>query len=197
MTEIISKHVSVAVFCGSKPGTDPRHMKTAEAFGRGLAERGMRMVYGGGRVGLMGEVARATRDAGGKVTGVIPEFLMKLEVGDTANELEITDSMHSRKQRMFELSDAFVSLAGGLGTLDETVEIITWKQLRLHAKPIIVLSEDGFWNGLPEMVQGFVVSGFAGEAAPDLFQVVPRLEDVFAILETVQPSAAESSGDRL
>lgn len=197
MTEITSKHVSVAVFCGSKPGTDPRHMKTAEAFGRGLAERGMRMVYGGGRVGLMGEVARATRDAGGKVTGVIPEFLMKLEVGDTANELEITDSMHSRKQRMFELSDAFVSLAGGLGTLDETVEIVTWKQLRLHAKPIIVLSEDGFWNGLPEMVQGFVTSGFAGEAALDLFQVVPRLEDVFAILETVQPSAAESSGDRL
>lgn len=189
MNDSTSPTLSVAVFCGSKPGLDPRHMAVAEALGRGMGERGMRLVYGGGRVGIMGQVASAVRQSGGDIAGVIPEFLMKREAGDTKIELEVTDSMHSRKRRMFDMSDAFVSLAGGLGTLDETVEIITWKQLGLHNKPILVLDDGGFWKGFADMVRHFTDTGFAYADANDLFQMVGSVEDVFRVLETVTPGA--------
>ncbi len=124
---------SVAVFCGASPGADPQFRAAARALGEGLARATIRLVYGGGRVGLMGTVADAALAAGGRVVGVIPEFLTRLEVAhEGVDEMIVTDSMHSRKQRMFELSDAFVCFAGGLGTLDETFEILTWKQLGLH-----------------------------------------------------------------
>lgn len=197
MNEKSSSALSVAVFCGSRPGADPKHLAAAKSLGWGLAERDMRLVYGGGRVGLMGAVAASVRENGGDVIGIIPEFLMKLEVGDTGNTLEVTDSMHTRKQRMFELSDAFVSLAGGLGTLDETVEIITWKQLRLHNKPIILLGEDGFWQGFSDLSRHFVDAGFASESSMALFEVVDNVNDVFRILEGVKPTDRAENADRL
>lgn len=186
---------AIAVFCGSKAGADPTHARSAELFGHEMAKRGIRLIYGGGRIGLMGLVARAVRDGGGQVTGVIPDFLMQLEVGDTENDvLEVTDSMHSRKLRMFELADAFVSLAGGLGTLDETIEIITWKQLRLHDKPIIVLNEGGYWDLLPTMVDKFIDGGFAGAKSRGLFEVVDDIDALFHALANA--SAAKNPGDK-
>ncbi len=189
---------SVAVFCGSKPGVDPQHLADAEIFGRGLAARQIRLIYGGGRVGLMGAVADAVTGAGGKATGVIPDFLMRRELGNTEIEqLEVTDSMHSRKRRMFELSDAFVSLAGGLGTLDETVEIITWRQLGLHDKPVIVLDRNGFWSPLSDMVAHFVDEGYAYAESAKLFTVVPTVEEVLELLETVPVASGGADPDKL
>ena len=188
---------SVAVFCGSKPGRDARHLATATSLGHGLAARGMQLVYGGGRIGLMGAVAEAVRGAGGDVIGIIPDFLMKLEVGDTRSTLEVTDSMHTRKRRMFDLADAFVTLAGGLGTLDETVEIITWKQLRLHDKPILILSENGAWDGLSAMIDDFVADGFAAADSAKLFTIVRSVEELFLALESAPTAAQEADSDRL
>jgi len=179
---------AIAVFCGSKPGHDPRHREAAVALGRGMAERQIRLVYGGGRVGLMGAVADAVQEGGGMVTGIIPDFLMQREVGNAkVDTMEVTDSMHSRKQRMFELSDAFVTLAGGLGTLDETIEIITWKQLRLHNKPVIVISIDGYWDMLKAATKGFTDAGYAYASDADLFTVVDSVEAAFEVLENFQP----------
>ena len=189
---------SIAVFCGSKPGNDPVQMAAARALGRGMAERGIRLVYGGGRVGLMGAVADAAQEAGGAVTGVIPEFLMKRELGnDRIDALEVTDNMHSRKQRMFELADAFVTLAGGLGTLDETVEVITWKQLRLHSKPIVVISIDGHWDFLRDATRNFTKTGFAYASAVELFDVVTSVAGAFRALEGTLPGTGGGSEDKL
>ena len=174
---------SVAVFCGSQPGSDPAYRQAATVLGRGLAEAGLRLVYGGGRIGLMGALADAALAAGGAVTGVIPEFLTQLEVAhpDVA-ELVVTDSMHSRKQRMFELSDAFVSLPGGLGTLDETIEIITWRQLRLHMKPVLICDVAGSAAPLVGAIEGAIDRDFAKPWARTLFEVLPGPEAVVARL---------------
>lgn len=189
---------SIAVFCGSKPGNDPAQMASAEALGRGLAERNIRLIYGGGRVGLMGAVADAVQQAGGAVTGVIPEFLMKREVGNSEIDvLEVTDSMHSRKRRMFELAGAFVTLAGGLGTLDETVEIITWKQLRLHDKPIVVISVDGYWDVLKTATASFTEAGFAYASDADLFEVVASVDEAFEVLAASKPGTMDTTGEKL
>lgn len=190
---------AIAVFCGSKPGKDPVQIEAARALGRGMAERGIRLVYGGGRVGLMGAVADAVQEAGGAVTGVIPEFLMKREAGNSEiDTLEVTDSMHSRKRRMFELADAFVTLAGGLGTLDETVEIVTWKQLRLHRKPVVVINVDGYWDLLKTATQGFMDAGFAYASDAELFDVVAGVEDAFQVLEQVDyGTGGATPGDKL
>jgi len=174
---------SICVFCGSKTGTDPAYEAAALKLGDMIAERGIRLVYGGGRIGLMGLVAERVAAGGGEVIGVIPDFLMKLEVGnEKVGELIITDSMHSRKRRMFELSDGFVSLPGGLGTLDETFEIITWKQLQLHAKPIVVLDVAGYWKGLGGLVEDTIEGGFAHAKVRDLFSAVSTPEAVFEAL---------------
>ena len=135
---------SVAVFCGASQGDLPIYREAAVDLGTGLARHGIRLVYGGGRVGLMGAVADATLAGGGTVVGVIPQFLTEWEVAhEGVTELLVTSSMHTRKQRMFELSDAFVTLAGGLGTMDETFEILTWRQLGLHDKPIFISDVGG------------------------------------------------------
>ncbi len=146
----MSKSHAVAVFCGSRSGNDPAYHCAAQALGTGLAKAGIRLVYGGGRIGLMGVLADAALAAGGDVLGIIPEFLTRREVAhEGVTKMVVTDSMHSRKQRMFEAADAFVSLPGGLGTLDETIEIITWRQLRLHAKPILICDVAGSAARLP------------------------------------------------
>jgi uncharacterized protein (TIGR00730 family) len=164
---------SVAVFCGSQAGNAPVFRTAAAAFGRALAQAGMRLIYGGGRVGLMGAVADAALGAGGTVIGVIPEFLTRWEVAhEGVAELIVTDSMHSRKRRMFELADVFVSFPGGLGTLDETIEIITWRQLKLHDKPILICDIAGSAGPLMAMVDATIAAGFARSDARQLFELV-------------------------
>ena len=174
---------SVCVFCGSKMGGDPAFAHAAERLGALLAESGIRLVYGGGRIGLMGALAQAVMRAGGQVSGVIPDFLMKLEVADTGiTDLVVVDSMHERKRRMFELADGFVVMPGGIGTLDETFEIVSWKQLRQHSKPIVLLDINGYWSPFADLVRAIVAGGFAHPAIADLFDLVDSVEDVIPAL---------------
>ena len=176
----MTKISSLCVFCGSKMGEDPAFEAAARALGAEMAGRGVRLVYGGGGIGLMGAVTEAVLDAGGEVTGVIPEFLMKYEVGNPGiTELIVVESMHERKNTMFLRSDAFVVLPGGLGTMDETFEIITWKQLRQHSKPIVVLDAGGYWKPFAALVDNIIDGGFAHPASRDLFTVVDAVDDVF------------------
>jgi uncharacterized protein (TIGR00730 family) len=189
---------SIAVFCGSKPGFDPKQIASAQALGRGMAEKGIELVYGGGRVGMMGAVADAVQEHGGRVTGIIPDFLMQREVGNTkVDHMEVTDSMHSRKRRMFDLADAFISLAGGLGTLDETIEIITWKQLKLHDKPVILISIGGYWDFLKTTTAHFTDAGYAYASDADLYRIVDSVEAAFEILKDCPPSSRQASSERL
>ena len=164
----------------------------ARRLGEVLAGNRIRLVYGGGGIGLMGVVAKTVLAAAGQVTGVIPEFLQNLEVGmDGLTEMIVVDSMHERKRRMFEMSDGFVILPGGLGTLDETFEILTWKQLRLHDKPIVVLDAGGFWAPLTGMIEAVVAGGFAHPKVGDLFAVVTDAEAVLPALRAAPATAPE------
>ena len=155
------------------------------------------LIYGGGRVGLMGAVADAVQEAGGAVTGIIPDFLMQREVGNTkVDKLEVTDSMHTRKRRMFDLADAFITLSGGLGTLDETIEILTWKQLQLHNKPIVLVNVEGYWDHFVHLVEHQVREGFVRERYLQFFRIVDTVEEVVpALLEDA--AAATDQSDRL
>ena len=169
---------SIAVFCGSRPGADPAFAEAARALGLGMAAAGIRLIYGGGQVGLMGQVADGVLAGGGKVLGIIPDFLMQREVAHPGVEMVVTDSMHGRKLRMFEESDAFVTMPGGLGTFDETFEIITWRQLGLHDKPILICDVAGWAKPLAGLVDAAVASGFAYPSSRALFEVcdgVPAL----------------------
>lgn len=189
---------SVAVFCGSKFGKDPTHEASARALGEGLAERNICLVYGGGGIGLMGTVASGALDKGGEVKGVIPEFLLKMEVGNLEGvDQETTDSMHSRKRRMFELSEAFVAIAGGLGTLDELIEIITWRQLRLHNKPVILLNEAGYWDDFTKLFENVIEGGFAAATNASLISVVDSVDKVFETLAVTPVSGADAGSDKL
>jgi uncharacterized protein (TIGR00730 family) len=180
---------SVAVFCGSRPGHHPAHEGAAAALGRGLAEAGMRLIYGGGGVGLMGTVARSCLAAGGTVHGVIPSFLMQAERAQLAmTEMEITPSMHSRKTRMFDLADAFVTLSGGLGTLDETVEVLTWRQLGLHDKPVLILDINGWAQPFLGLVDSLVDQGFVTEANRKLYAVAADVPAALALLRAAHPA---------
>jgi uncharacterized protein (TIGR00730 family) len=155
----------------------------AATFGRLIAQAGLKLVYGGGRVGLMGVLADATLAAGGKVVGIIPEHLNSIEIGhQNVSELRIVQSMHERKNLMFELSDAFAILPGGIGTLDETFEIITWRQLHLHDKPIVLVDCGGYWQPFLAMIDHFIGRGFAAPSIRKLFDVVGRVEDVIPAL---------------
>ncbi len=153
--------MNIAVFCGANTGTDPAILEAARTMGRTIAELGMGVVYGGGHVGLMGVVADAALDAGGKVIGVIPGFMVEKELAHQAlTELIIVRDMHERKMRMHELSQAVVALPGGFGTMDEVFELLTWRQLGLHAKPIGVLNVNDFYSPLLEQVARMERDGF-------------------------------------
>ena len=172
---------SVAVFCGSRLGADPAYAAAARAAGAGLAQAGIRLIYGGGKIGLMGLLADAAIAAGGVVSGVIPDFLSTREVmHEQVADLTVTDSMHSRKQRMFAEADAFLVLPGGLGTFDETMEIITWRQLRLHDKPIVIANVAGWAEALLAALDRAVEDGFADASARALFSVAPSVEAALA-----------------
>ncbi len=181
----MTKIHSLGVFCGSKTGADAAHAKTARRLGAMLVEKGVRLVYGGGAIGLMGVVAETVINGGGQVTGVIPDFLMKYEVGNPGvTELIVVSSMHERKRRMFDAADGFLVLPGGLGTLDETFEIITWKQLQLHTKPIVILNANAYWRHFTALVDSIIEGDFAHPAVRELFTVVDGLDDVFPALDT-------------
>jgi uncharacterized protein (TIGR00730 family) len=176
---------SIAVYCGSKLGVKTNYVMAARELGAQMAGRGIRLIFGGGRIGIMGEVADQVLAAGGRVTGVIPHFLNDLEVAHKGlTELIIVDSMHERKHIMFTRSDAFVILPGGLGTLDECMEIITWKQLQIHKSPIIILDVDGYWRSLNTLFQDIVEGGFAHPKALELFSIVDSVDGVFETISS-------------
>ncbi len=149
----MNKIRSVCVYCGSGPGANPHFIEAANAFGKLLADNDISLVYGGGSIGLMGAIAQSVLDHGGKVTGVIPEFLMAREHASVGtHELIVTPDMHARKQIMFDRADAFVAMPGGVGTLEELVEQLTWAQLGRHKKPILIANIDGFWEPFLKLI---------------------------------------------
>jgi uncharacterized protein (TIGR00730 family) len=182
---------SICVYCGSAFGHSPRFAEIAAELGQEMARRGIRLVYGGGRVGLMGKVADAVMATGGQVIGIIPQHLESDEVGHRGlTELKVVDSMHTRKRMMFDMSDAFVVLPGGPGTLDEAFEVITWRQLRLHDKPVIILNVDGYWDRLIGLFDHVIEAGFAKPAIRQHFSVVNSIGRLFDLLAQ-QPDTAE------
>jgi uncharacterized protein (TIGR00730 family) len=187
---------AVTVFGGAASGHDPVCRETAIALGRGLAGAGITVIFGGGSIGMMGAVADGALKAGGEVIGIIPDFLARREVAHTTvSEMIITDSMHSRKRRMFEMSDAFVTLPGGLGTLDETFEMITWRQLGLHAKPIIICDVGGWAEPFLTLIDALISQGFVPGHAHRLYEVLGGAEAVvarLAELPAVEEAAATS-----
>ena len=161
-----------------------------------MAERGITLVFGGGRVGLMGIIADAVLAAGGRVVGIIPNHIEEREVGHPGvSELQVVDSMHERKHRMFQMADGFVVLPGGLGTLDETFEIITWRQLGLHDKPIVIVDNEGYWRPLAALIAHLVDNGFARPEVFDLFTVVPRVDEVFAAVARARAPKVAPRGE--
>jgi len=186
----MNKIKTVCVYCGSSAGTNPRFIEAASAFGKILAESGIRLVYGGGSNGLMGAVANGVLDHGGSVTGIIPEFLNSRERMLTrVQELVVTPDMHERKRLMFERSDAFVALPGGIGTLEELVEQLTWQQLGRHSRPVLLANIEGFWEPLLALMTHmrstqFIRPGMAVEVlkAERVEDILPRLRAAAAMV---------------
>ncbi len=174
---------SICVFCGASPGASPAYAEAASELGRAIAGAGMRLIYGGGSVGLMGVTARAAARAGGEVIGVIPTFLRYAEIPeDEVSQMHVVDSMHARKQMMFELSDAFISLPGGIGTMDETIEMMTWAQLGRHGKPIVLVDTLGYWSAFEGLMRAIVEQGFAKDSLHDLYRIVPDPQAALKLL---------------
>ena len=177
---------SICVFCGASTGNDPAYALAGRSLGVMMAERGIRLVFGGGHVGMMGLVADSVLGAGGEAVGVIPEHLVEREVGhDRLTELHVVDTMHLRKQKMFELSDAFAVLPGGIGTLDETFEVLTWRQLGLHGKPIVLLNVADYWYPFQKLMDEIVKAEFATAAVDELYSVVASPEELFELLDQI------------
>ena len=180
----------VCVFCGSKSGSSEVYVKSAKRLGAALAKRGHGLVYGGGNVGLMGAVAQAAHEAGAKVTGVIPEALLPVEIsGKTVGEMIVVKDMHERKATMAKLADAFVALPGGLGTLEELFEVATWKQLGFHAKPVVLLNVDGYYDGLISFCANANAKGFVSDANKD---VIRNGTDADEVLDLISASTSSS-----
>jgi uncharacterized protein (TIGR00730 family) len=201
----MSKIKSICVYCASGPGTNPRFVETAHTFGRILAENGIRLVYGGGSIGLMGALAESVLDHGGIVTGVIPDFLVDREhMLKRAQERIITRDMHERKRIMFERADAFVALPGGIGTLEELVEQLTWAQLGRHKKPILIANIEGFWDSLCALLDhmeklqfirsGLTVSRLVAERVED---ILPKLQDAARAVGDLEKEMTPVAAERM
>ncbi|MDG4648773.1 TIGR00730 family Rossman fold protein [Roseibacterium sp. SDUM158017] len=176
--------ISICVYCGSRTGADPAFMADATALGTALAEAGLRLVYGAGDVGLMGAVARAAQAAGGDTFGVIPGHLLAREVGKRdLTTFIVTETMHERKKVMFMNADAIVMLPGGAGSLDEFFEVLTWRQLGLHEKPIYLLDTAGYWGPMRALLDHVVAQGFAEASLLDYFRSVPDVPALMAALD--------------
>lgn len=189
---------SICVYCGSSNRGPRRHQEAAADLGRRLAEAGIELVFGGGRVGLMGRLADGALSAGGRVTGVIPEHLIQAEAGNArVTHLIVTKSMHARKEAMFRRSDAFVILPGGPGTLDEFFEIVTWRQLRLHDKPIVIVNLDGYWRPLLRLIERIIERGYARPGFRRLFGVVDEVAEVLPALRRAHRPRVKARARRL
>jgi hypothetical protein len=174
------------LFCGSRPGHDARHAALARAVGGLCAARGVTLVYGGGALGLMGEAGRACLDAGGRTKGIIPRFLQEWEVAEPrCQDLVVVESLHARKAAMFDAADAILALPGGLGTLDELVEILSWRNLRLHAKPVWLMGDGGYWRPFRALLDHMVREGFAGS---DIAAGIEELPDAAALAARLPPA---------
>ena len=193
MTDM-NKIKTVCVYCGSGPGTNPRFVEAAIALGKALAENGIRLVYGGGSIGLMGAVATSVLDHGGTVTGIIPGFLTARENAlKRVQELIVTPDMHERKRLMFEHSDAFVALPGGIGTLEELVEQLTWQQLGRHSKPVLLANIEGFWEPLLALLAHMRATQFIrASLAVDILKA-ERVEDIVPQLQAAAARAKEGT----
>ena len=183
----MTKSMSVCVYCGSQPGSHPAHMNIAQEVGIFLAQNDISLVYGGGTNGIMGQVASATKHAGGHVTGIIPQFLLEHEAKHQpelfCDEIIVTENMHERKQKMFESSDAFLALPGGIGTLEELVEILTWAQLERHSKPVGVMNIEDFWSPLFELLDHMKAEGFLHSASRAVPQVLKDVDHLRGFLD--------------
>ncbi len=191
-----SKIRKICVYCGSGPGTDPAFVESARAFGAILAKNGVGLVYGGGSVGMMGAIAKSVLDHGGSVTGIIPEFLVAREHAMRgADNLIVTRDMHERKRKMFEMADAFVAMPGGVGTLEEVVEQITWVQLGRHRKPILLANIKNFWEPLCALIDHMKHLKFIRDDLNFDLLVADKVEDVLPMLqraaESVPPEEKE------
>ena len=175
---------TICVYCGSGKGRNPKYARAAQTLGKAMAQSGIGLVYGGGGLGLMGEVARSVLSHGGHVTGIIPTFLSEKEqMLKDVNELILTKDMHERKRLMFERSDAFVALPGGIGTLEELIEQLTWSQLGLHNKPIVALDVGGFFSPLRVLVDHAVDEGFVREAHRDQLRIASDVREALLMLQ--------------
>lgn len=182
----------LCVYCSSSATLDPKYYRAAEALGTGLVARGWGLVYGGGHRGLMGSVAKAVKSAGGHVVGVIPEFMKSRELAfNEANELITVTTMRQRKQVMEERADAFVTLPGGIGTLEELTEIMTLRYLNQLAKPVILVNQDGFYDDLLRFFERMVAERFKSPGMGDLFSVASDVEDVWRHLDSPHPFMAD------
>jgi uncharacterized protein (TIGR00730 family) len=182
----------IAVYCGAASGSDPVFADAGRALGELMAERGIDLVYGGGRLGLMGLMADTVLGAGGKVYGVIPHALVGLEVAHTGlTQLDCVDTMHERKARMTELADAFIALPGGIGTLDELFEAWSWNALGYHAKPFVLLNVDGFWDRLVDFIDHAAAKAFISERRRAQLMVAQSAEEAIALLDNAATSAAQ------
>lgn len=187
--------LSVCVFCGSRMGSDQANEAAARELGIALAARGWQLVYGGGNVGLMGVMARATMMAGGEVIGIIPQALLDIEVGmRDATELIVTRTMRERKAIMDERADAFIALPGGFGTFEELLESLTLRQLRFHDKPIIIVNLGGYYDPLLQLFEHAIEHGYVSEAQLQLFQVVTSVEEAVTLLEPVEQQVGHLNG---
>lgn len=191
---------SVCVYCGSQNGANPAHREAASTIGANLATAGIRLVYGGGTKGLMGAVAKATLENGGEVTGVIPNFLLQKEadgkIPDQLSEVIVTADMHERKHMMYERADAFVALPGGIGTLEEVIEIMTWAQLGRHTKPVCLANVDGFWEPLLGLIGRMREAGFIHTANRVRPLVVDDPREIVAAILADATRIADPSGER-
>jgi uncharacterized protein (TIGR00730 family) len=188
----------LCVYCGSSGAVEPQFREAASALGTRLGAAGIELVYGGGRVGLMGLLADAALTAGGKVIGVIPARLLRAEVAHRGvSELVVVDSMHYRKRVMAERADAFAVLPGGIGTLDELFETLSWKQLELHDKPILLVDIGGYWAPLRDLLDHIVVSGFAREQTRRLLHVVPSVSALMTALSQEPVGLQKTDLDQL
>lgn len=177
---------SLCVYCGSSDHGRPAHHDAARRLGEIMAKNGIRLIYGGGRIGMMGRIADTVMAAGGEVIGIIPQFLEQVEVGHSGvSQLIVTDNMHERKHKMAELSDAFLIMPGGLGTLDETFEILTWKQLGLHEKPVIIADIEGYWRHLTALIDHMIDESYARPEHRELFKVIDSVDELLPALSAI------------
>ena len=190
----MSKIEKICVYCGSGPGTDPAFVEAATAFGAILAKNGIGLVYGGGSVGMMGELAKSVRDHGGNVTGIIPEFLtIREHAKRDANHLIVTKDMHERKRKMFEMADAFVAMPGGVGTLEELVEQLTWVQLGRHKKPVLLANIKDFWQPLCALLDHMKKLEFIRGDLDFELLVADKVTDILPMLHNAASAVPEAA----